>query len=703
MEVLSFHFLNAGPTGDTGKAVRYTKQAAVRAMASFAYERAAELYAHALAAQEWDSDSADRAGLLLGLGRARRAAGDVTGARGALFTAADLARRDSRPDVLAAVALALSGNGFEVALFDADQIALLEEALTGLGEEEPSLRSRLAARLSVALSLSGQEQRRVRLSEEAVALARSSGGDAALASALAAWCDAASGPAEVERRIEESARITAIARRRRDRETELLGRRLRVVALLEAGDVFGVDAEVAAFGRLADSLHQPGYRWYVRLWRGLRAAMQGEMAEQEALAAEAEDLGRRGCSVNSDLLVTAQRWFCRLEVGEVDAAITLFGSSGIVDSHSELGVQIVPTVALHWLAAGRSEEARALLDRSTDELRAAPQDSEWVPMLVQVADACARLGGHELAPWVYASLRPFANRWAVEGIGAYTHGSVGRHLGQLAALLGHRDQAQDHFDAALAANRRAGAPLLVARTLLERGIALDDMAALEEAAGCYEELGIQPRVAEVRLLLDRRDTGPAAPAPSHPAAHVFRRDGDVWRIVFGDRSASLRDSKGIRDLARLLTEPGREIPALDLASDSAASRGAVAAGLDGLEGDLGEVLDARARTAYKARLVELDAELAEADAASDGERSARAAAERDALLQQLAGAYGLAGRPRRTGAPAERARTAVTARIRDAIRRIEAVHPDLGRHLARSVRTGTLCSYDPELRPRWEV
>ena len=142
--------------------------------------------------------------LLLGLGRARRAAGDVTGAREALFTAADLARRDSRPDVLAAVALALSGSGFEVALFDADQIALLEEALTGLGEEEPSLRSRLAARLSVALSLSGQEQRRVRLSEEAVALARSSGGDAALASALAAWCDAASGPAEVERRIEES-------------------------------------------------------------------------------------------------------------------------------------------------------------------------------------------------------------------------------------------------------------------------------------------------------------------------------------------------------------------------------------------------------------------------------------------------------------------------------------------------------------------
>jgi tetratricopeptide (TPR) repeat protein len=702
-EVLAFHYLNAGPAGGAGKAVRYAEQAAGRAMTSFAYERAVELHEHALAALQWAPESADRAELFLGLGRARRAAGDGAGARDALLTAADLARRSSRPELLAAAALALSGGGFEVALFDAEQIALLEEALAGL-REEPSLRSRLAARLSVALSLSGQEERRIGLSDEAVALAQKSGDDAALASALPARCDAASGPAEVERRIADSGQVIAIARRRQDRETELLGRRLRVVALLEAGDIFGVDAEVAAFSQLADALHQPAYGWYVPLWRGLRAAMRGQMAEQQALAVEAEEMGRRGASVNSDLLVTAQRWFCRLEAGEVDAAVALFEDLGFLDSSWDLGVQVVPTVALHWLAAGRPEEARALLDRSTDELRAAVRDSEWVPMLAQVAEVCAGLGGHDLAPWVYESLRPFAHRWAVEGIGAYAHGSVGRHLGQLAALLGHRERAERHFDAALAANRRAGAPMLVARTLLERGIALNDPPALEEAAGCYAELGIPARVAEVRGLLDRGVTGAAAPAPPGPAAHVFRRDGDTWRIVFGDRSASVRDSKGVRDLARLMAAPGREIPALDLAADGAApARHAAAGGFDGIEGDLGEVIDARARAAYKARLVELDADLAEADIACDGERSARVAAERDALLQQLAGAYGLAGRPRRTGAPAERARTAVTARIRDAIRRIESVHPELGRHLARSVRTGTLCTYDPELPPRWEV
>ncbi len=115
--------------------------------------------------------------------------------------------------------------------------------------------------------------------------------------------------------------------------------------------------------------------------------------------------------------------------------------------------------------------------------------------------------------------------------------------------------------------------------------------------------------------------------------------------------------------------------------------------------DTGEVIDAQARSAYRQRLRELEEAAAEADAAADIERSARVAAERDALIEALTQAYGLGGRVRRPGSAAERARTAVTARIKDAIRRIGEAHPDLGRHLARSVRTGTFCSYDPTSRP----
>jgi hypothetical protein len=119
-------------------------------------------------------------------------------------------------------------------------------------------------------------------------------------------------------------------------------------------------------------------------------------------------------------------------------------------------------------------------------------------------------------------------------------------------------------------------------------------------------------------------------------------------------------------------------------------------------GDLGPVLDERARAAYRARLTDLDEDLDEAERAGDLGRADRLTAERDALLSQLAEAYGLSGRTRKAGSPAERARTTVTARLRDGIRRIAAVHPDLGRHLSHSIRTGTLCGYEPESPVDWE-
>jgi hypothetical protein len=172
----------------------------------------------------------------------------------------------------------------------------------------------------------------------------------------------------------------------------------------------------------------------------------------------------------------------------------------------------------------------------------------------------------------------------------------------------------------------------------------------------------------------------------------------VWTIGYGGREVRLRDSKGLRDLHALLTRPGTAVAALDLA---AAAQGNLPQGRLRAAPDTGEVIDAKARSAYRRRLRELEEAAAEADAAADIERSARVAAERDALVEALTQAYGLGGRVRRAGSAAERARTAVTARIKDAIRRIGEAHPDLGRHLARSVRTGTFCSYEPEEPARW--
>ena len=66
-----------------------------------------------------------------------------------------------------------------------------------------------------------------------------------------------------------------------------------------------------------------------------------------------------------------------------------------------------------------------------------------------------------------------------------------------------------------------------------------------------------------------------------------------------------------------------------------------------------------------------------------------------ALVEQLASAVGLGGRNRRIGSEAERARSAVTKRIKSSIKRIGETIPSLGSHLATRVKTGYFCSYNP--------
>jgi hypothetical protein len=86
----------------------------------------------------------------------------------------------------------------------------------------------------------------------------------------------------------------------------------------------------------------------------------------------------------------------------------------------------------------------------------------------------------------------------------------------------------------------------------------------------------------------------------------------------------------------------------------------------------------------------------DAEAGGDPERAARAREELEFIARELAAAYGLGGAARRLDDPAERARKAVRNRIRDALARIEASQPALGRHLRASIRTGSFCSCQPE-------
>jgi hypothetical protein len=234
---------------------------------------------------------------------------------------------------------------------------------------------------------------------------------------------------------------------------------------------------------------------------------------------------------------------------------------------------------------------------------------------------------------------------------------------------------------------------------------------LEWALAAAETGGMAAVAGEIWALQAARAGGPMPAEPTAAEAeasrNLFRREGEYWTVAYDGAVVRLRDAKGLRHLARLLTHPGREFHAVDLEAADRPAATATPVGPPGRAGggelavrrdlgDAGALLDATAKAAYQTRLGELRVELEEAEGFQDPVRAARARAELDFLVGELARAVGLGGRDRRAASHAERARLNVSRAIRAAIANLARADPSLGRHLAATIRTGRYCAYTPD-------
>ena len=174
----------------------------------------------------------------------------------------------------------------------------------------------------------------------------------------------------------------------------------------------------------------------------------------------------------------------------------------------------------------------------------------------------------------------------------------------------------------------------------------------------------------------------ATPVPKSAAS--LRRVGDMWEVGYGGRTAYVRDVKELHDLAALLARPGVELTAIDLV---------VATGGQHRPDANGSTVLRSRHTATASLNLPTISPMRSGTTILDvpAERAMSASGSWPSCVARPT------GRTARTlgVTTAERARKAVTARIRDAIRRIAEVMPDLGAHLDRSVRTGNTCRYDP--------
>lgn len=170
---------------------------------------------------------------------------------------------------------------------------------------------------------------------------------------------------------------------------------------------------------------------------------------------------------------------------------------------------------------------------------------------------------------------------------------------------------------------------------------------------------------------------------------IFREN--VWDICFKDKNILLKDAKGLHDIYTLISSPGKEFHCMEL-------MGAI---VD--DGSNVTSLDAKAKAEYHHRISELQSEITEAEDMNDVGRLEKLRREYDAILDHLSSSLGLKGKSREVGSTAEKARSAITWRIRSALKKVEKAHPDLFQHLSNSINTGTFCSYKPEITIGWHL
>jgi hypothetical protein len=437
---LAHHLAAAANVGTAHDAIEFATRAGQRASAVAAHDEAVHWYVHALRlTQARAASPSELAVALTRLGEAQNHAGDAKAALATLLDAVACARDAGDADAFAAAVLRLGGvmvdEGFEGGAVDERLVALLEEAIDGLPAGTPS-HARCSVRLAGELHFAGDRARCLDLCTAAEAAVRRSGDGDGIAAVLEARHYALYGAPAVDERLElldEAQRLRSSSRPdpRWARD------------YLELGDLTAFVAAAAHFERRIASAGIASDRYYPAVWRATVASLRGDLANAEALAAEAAEVGR--AAARGPVAVTgvwaAQLFSIRLFDGRLAELRDLVDASA--DANPGRPVWRAAAAFMH-LELGDAEAA----DRQFDHVRAIgfdrlPETLDRPLMLALLAWTAAEIGTASDARELRRLLRPYRDLLIVQGASAPSvcAGPATYPLGMLEARLGRIDAA----------------------------------------------------------------------------------------------------------------------------------------------------------------------------------------------------------------------------------------------------------------------
>jgi class 3 adenylate cyclase len=574
---VAHHLVAGAEVGDAGKAMDYSWWAGERATSLYAYDEAAKHYEQALDLLEraGDDEPQRRCELLIALGEARWRAGETAAAKKTYRRAADLARKLELANAYARAALGYGGGagGFGVTgRSDQALIGLLRTALALLPERDSVLRARLLCRLAVELYFTDEAAEREALAEEAVAMAERLGDPRITILALYSRLWSQLGPDNLEAQLQMGEEIVRRARATEEREMEFRGRHFRLNALLQLGDIDGVEAEIVACRYIADQLRQPYYSWQATVFQTMQALLQGNYAEAEEFAQQAFTIGQRGHDEMAMVAFAIHSFFMSWRAGTIGE----LGESG--ERLSEQYPDSAWPAALGLVyseADDRDRAARQFRRLSRDGFASIRRDTNWLTAMACLSLTCRYLANKDSASLLYELLLPYADRCISISNGAACLGSTHTFLGFLCSTLERWDDAIEHFEAAFDAIGKIGARYFEPRMELEYARALLARGSHPKAAMRHIDRGLEvaraqnmPRQIDqlLKMKLDLQDLGGLDDAMT--SIHAIAQSVEIIRpdlrpaaapdgtvtIMFSDieNSTVLTDRLGDRAWMRLL-------------------------------------------------------------------------------------------------------------------------------------------------------
>ena len=519
---LAYHFGDSATAADVPRAVAYATRAGDRALEQLAAEEGVRWYEQALrqqAGQTGPASQQERCDLLIRLGSAQALAG-LSQQRDTLFEAAELARQLSDDGRLVRAALANERGRLysEPGHVDSGRVTLLEEAIVAVGPGDSPERAELLARLSDELQFAGDPQRRLALSDEALAIVRRLDAPQSLISVVAERAIAIFSPDTLQTRRAEAEEAVSAARRISDPLARYHALRCRILTAICAGDVAQAQRDLDEARLLSRRTAHPVAQWFTAMLCSTMAALRGRLEEASAFADEAFSYASASGQPDAAFVHVSQLAPIRYDQGRLQEMRPTW----------EVLARELPGVPACQGVLALVESETGAQPRAREQLHAgaaagfAPMDIAWGAAVGSYALAAARLSDESSAAALYPLLAPYESQLAYTTANAWL--TIAHHLGALARTTGHLDLAEGHLRVAAALSERMDAPIWLARTEVEqarvriaRGAARTQLAPLlERAIETAQQLGAAGLERDATRVLD--DAASAPGSPSEPSA-----------------------------------------------------------------------------------------------------------------------------------------------------------------------------------------